>query len=76
VRVREIVQVGEEPLRASTGRPPAPGFRLAQRIGLHGLVALRFLAARPYVISERKLSRGITLQHGIVLAPGSARTAR
>ncbi len=77
VRVREIVLAGEEPLRASAGRPPAAGFKLAGRYDFTGLVALRFLAPHPEVVSARTLRHAnITLLHGIVLAPGSVRTAR
>ncbi len=77
VRVREIVLAGEEPLRASAGRPPAPGFKLVSRHDFTGLVSLRFLAARAEIVSERTLRHAnITLLHGIVLAPGSVRTTR
>jgi hypothetical protein len=77
VRVREVVLAGEEPLRASAGRPPAAGFRLVKRLDFNGLVALRFLAASPQVVSARTLrTRNITLLHAIVLAPASVRTAR
>jgi hypothetical protein len=77
VRVREIVLAGEEPLRASAGRPPAPGFELAQKLDLHGLVAYRFVAAGPRAISERTLRRrAITSEHAVVLAPDSVQTTR
>jgi uncharacterized membrane protein len=77
VRVREIVLAGEEPLRASAGRPPAPGFRLVARHDFTGVVSLRFLAPQAEVVSERTLRHAnITLVHGIVLAPGSVRTTR
>jgi mannosyltransferase len=77
VRVREIVLVGEEPLRASAGRSPAPGFKLVARHDFTGVVSLRFLAPEPEIVSERTLRHAnITLVHGIVLAPGSVRTTR
>ena len=77
VRVSEVVLTGEEPLRASAGTPPAPGFKLAGRQDFTGLVALRFVASRPRVVSARTLrDRNITLTHAIVLAPESVRTAR
>ena len=77
VRVREIVLAGEEPLHASAGRPPAPGFKLVARHDFTGLVSLRFVAARPQIVSERTLREAnITLVHGIVLAPDSVRTTR
>jgi hypothetical protein len=75
--VREIVLAGEEPLHASAGTPPAPGFKLVGRHDFTGLVSLRFVAPRPEVVSERTLREAnITLLHGIVLAPGSVRTTR
>ncbi len=77
VRVREIVLAGEEPLRASAGKPPAPGFKLVGRHDFTGLVSLRFVAPRAEVVSERALREAnITLVHGTVLAPGSVRTTR
>ena len=77
VRVKEIVMAGEEPIRPSAATPPAPGFRLAEKIGYTGLIALRFVSRTPQVVSVRTLrDRNITLQHGIVLAPESVRTAR
>jgi 4-amino-4-deoxy-L-arabinose transferase-like glycosyltransferase len=77
VRVREIVMAGEEPIRASAARPPAPGFKLVKKIDFTGLIALRFVAATPQVVSVRTLrDRNITLVHGDVLAPESVRTAR
>lgn len=81
VGVREVVLAGEEPLRASAGRPPAPGFRLAGKLDFHGLVAYRFVAAAAQVLSERSLRRrSISFEHSIVLAPagllGDGRAAR
>jgi mannosyltransferase len=77
VRTREIVLAGEEPLRASAGRPPAPGFKLVKKIDFTGVVAYRFVSARPEVVSARRLrARNITLLHADVLAPDSVRTAR
>jgi mannosyltransferase len=77
VRVSEIVLAGEEPLKESAGRPPAPGFKLVARHDYTGLVALRFVSAQPETVSERALRHAnITLLHGIVLAPGSVRTTR
>ena len=77
VRVREIVMAGEEPIRASAYRPPAPGFKLVEKIDFTGLVALRFVSPTPRVISARTLrARNITLVHADVLAPDSVRTAR
>jgi hypothetical protein len=82
-RIAEIVQVGEEPLRASARRPPFAGFVLVGRRALHGVVAYRFRAASPRLISERSLHRHqIALEHSVVLvspgtiSPGNARKAR
>jgi hypothetical protein len=77
VRVKEIVLAGEEPIRSSAETPPAPGFKLVRKIDFTGLVALRFVAATPQVVSVRTLrERNITLEHADVLAPESVRTAR
>ncbi len=77
VRTREIVLAGEEPLRESAGRPPAPGFKLVKKIDFTGVIAYRFVAPRPEVVSARRLrARNITLLHADVLAPESIRTAR
>jgi hypothetical protein len=77
VRVREIVQAGEEPLRVSAGKPPASGFHLAGTLDFHGLVVFRFVTDTPRLISETALRRkSITLEHGTVLVPGNARTTR
>ncbi|HXB16168.1 MAG TPA: glycosyltransferase family 39 protein [Solirubrobacteraceae bacterium] len=77
VRTREIVLAGEEPLRESAGRSPAPGFKLVKKIDFSGVVAYRFVAPRPEVVSARRLrARNITLLHADVLAPESIRTAR
>ncbi len=78
VRVREIVLAGEEPLRASAGTPPARRLQARRKARLHGPrgAPLR-RAARRDVVSARTLRHAnITLVHGIVLAPGSVRTAR
>jgi hypothetical protein len=77
VRVSEIVMAGEEPIRASAADPPAPGFKLVKKVDFTGLVALRFVAPSPRVVSVRTLrAHNITLVHADVLAPGSVRTAR
>jgi 4-amino-4-deoxy-L-arabinose transferase-like glycosyltransferase len=68
VLVREIDETGYAPLRASAGRPPAPGFRLAARADIHGLIVYRFVSPLPRVVSERALRRHvITLAHPEVL---------
>ncbi len=77
VRVREIVMAGEEPIRSSAAEPPAPGFKLVSKIDYTGLVAFRFLAPTPRVVSVRSLrDHDITLVHADVLAPESVRTTR
>ena len=77
VRVREIVMAGEEPVHASAAVPPVPGFKLVKKIDFTGLVAFRFVAPRPVVVTVRELkSKNITLVHADVLAPDSVRTAR
>ena len=70
VTVREIDQTGYSPLRPGAARPPAPGFRLAERRNVDGLLLYRFVSPVPRAISEATL-RGhvITAAHGEVLVP-------
>ena len=72
VRVREIDETGYSPLTASAGSPPAPGFRLASRDDVNGLILYRFVAPEPRAVSEAALRRHvITAAHPEVLvAPG------
>ena len=73
VLLDEIAETGYAPLRASAGEPPAPGFTLASRRNLHGLIVYRFTAARPLPVSEAALRRHvITLARPEVLV-GRAR---
>ena len=77
VAVSEVVEVGYSPLRPAAGAPPAPGFRLAARSDVHGLIAFRFLAPVPVLLSEATLRRHtITDAHPEVLIqrvqPGSS----
>jgi 4-amino-4-deoxy-L-arabinose transferase-like glycosyltransferase len=70
VTVTEIDETGYAPLRASAGRPPAPGFRLLERRDIDGLIVYRFTSARPRMVSEAALRRHvITLAHPEVLVP-------
>jgi mannosyltransferase len=70
VFVREIVETGYSPLRASAGEPPAPGFHLLQRENVDGLIVYRFLAASARAVSEQTLrAHVITLAHPEVLVP-------
>jgi hypothetical protein len=74
--VREIVETGEKPLRASAGTPPT-GFRLVERHEVNGLAAFRFVAPAPRQLSEEQLRRDVVdLDEPWVLVPGSARTSR
>jgi hypothetical protein len=74
VLVSEIDETGYSPLRASAGRPPAPGFRLVQRINVHGLIAYRFVSSAPRAVSETALARHvITPAHPEVLVARGAR---
>jgi hypothetical protein len=75
VPVREIVETGELPLREGAGTPPA-GFRL---IGVHrvnGLIAFRFVTAKPRQLSEEQLRRYAVDPEPWVLVPGNARASR
>ena len=77
LRVSEIDETGYAPLRASAGTPPAPGFRLRQRVDVHGLIAYRFVSAVPRVVSETTLRRHVIALEGTpeVLAPAAGKAA-
>ena len=75
--VSEVVEAGEEPVRAHRIAPPAAGFKLVERLDYHGLVVFRFVSPAPRRISYATLRRHvITDEHGTVLASGNARTSR
>jgi mannosyltransferase len=77
VLVREVVEAGEEPVRADRIAPPAPGFRPAGTLDYHGLVVFRFVSPVPRRISYETLRHHvITEEHGTVLASEDARGAR
>ncbi|HTZ64307.1 MAG TPA: glycosyltransferase family 39 protein, partial [Solirubrobacteraceae bacterium] len=64
VTVSEIDETGYEPLRPGAAAPPAPGFRLAARADVHGLIAYRFTSPVPRMVSVAALrARVITLAH-------------
>jgi len=70
VRVREIDETGYEPLVASAGEPPAPGFHLLSRVDVDGLIAYRFVSPVARRVSEATLRRhAITLASPAVLGP-------
>ncbi|HEX4187496.1 MAG TPA: glycosyltransferase family 39 protein [Solirubrobacteraceae bacterium] len=70
VTVSEIDETGYAPLRASAGRPPAPGFRLVARLDIDGLIVYRFASRAPKSVSELALRRHvITLARPEVLVP-------
>lgn len=70
VTVSEIDETGYAPLRSSAGKPPAPGFRLAERLDIDGLIVYRFVAPSPREVSEETLLRHvITPAHPEVLSP-------
>jgi mannosyltransferase len=75
VSVEEVDETGYAPLRSSAGRPPAPGFRLRDRLNIDGLIVYRFLSSVPRTVSEATLRRDvITLAHPEVLVPARPRT--
>jgi hypothetical protein len=77
VSVREIDETGYAPLRASAGQAPMPGFRLAGRKEIDGLIAYRFLSPVPRSVPEAALRRAvITLAHPEVLVPAHAGVSR
>jgi uncharacterized membrane protein len=73
VRLTEVDETGYSPLRASAGRPPAPGFRLLERGDVDGLIYYRFVSSVPRLVSEAQLRRHvITLAHPEVLVAAAA----
>jgi mannosyltransferase len=77
VRVSEIDETGYAPLREGAELPPAPGFRLAERRNVNGLIVYRFVSSIPRNVSEADLRRHvITLAHPEVLVPRGADTTR
>ena len=73
VTLREIDEVGYAPLRPSAGEPPAPGFRLLDRLDIDGLISYRFVSPIPRAVSETTLRRHtITLAHPEVLVPAGS----
>ncbi len=72
VTVSEVDETGYAPLRPSAARSPAPGFYLAERRDIHGLILFRFASRAPVTISERVLREHvITHAHPEVLVTGS-----
>src|SRR5262249_56903003 len=70
VTVREIDETGYSPLRPGAARPPAPGFRLRERLNVDGLLLYRFVSPVPRTVSEATLRRHvITRAHPEVLVP-------
>jgi hypothetical protein len=68
VSVVEIDETGYSPLRLGAADPPAPGFHLAQRRDINGLILYRFLSPVARTVSEAALRRHvITLAHPEVL---------
>ncbi len=72
VSVSEIDETGYAPLRRSAGEPPAPGFRLLERLNVDGLIVYRFVSAAARTVSEQALRRSvITVAHPEVLLPAT-----
>ncbi len=55
VVVSEIDETGYAPLRPGAGEAPAPGFHLAQRRNINGMLLYRFLAPTPRTVSQAGL---------------------
>lgn len=64
VLVREIDETGYEPLLASAGEPPAPGFRLVARLDVDGLFVYRFASPVARPVSEETLRRHVISRAG------------
>jgi mannosyltransferase len=71
VRVGEIDEVGYAPLRNDSESPPAPGFHLAQRRDIHGLIVYRFTSPTPVEVSTEALLGDALIEesHAEVLVP-------
>jgi hypothetical protein len=76
VSTKEIDEVGYAPLSSEASSPPAPGFRLAARRDIEGLVLFRFLSPLPLTVSVAGL-RGhqVTLEQGLPEVLGAASRA-
>ena len=59
IEVSEIDETGYAPLRASAGRPPAPGFHLLSHDDVNGLIVYRFVSKTPRKVSEATLRRHV-----------------
>jgi mannosyltransferase len=62
VEVSEIDETGYAPLRPGAGDPPAPGFRLAARENVHGLILYRFRSPSPRTVSETALREHVVAE--------------
>jgi uncharacterized membrane protein len=71
-RLTEIDELGWFPLRNGAADPPAPGFRLAERLDIHDLIVYRFVSPAPTPVAERTLLDEVLTrdQHSEVLVPG------
>jgi mannosyltransferase len=77
VTVREIDETGYAPLKASAGKPPAAGFRLAGKYDVNGLIVYRFTSKTPQTVAEATLRRHvITEAHPEVLVSPAVSAAR
>lgn len=77
VLVREIDETGYQPLLASAGAPPAPGFRLAARLDVDGLFVYRFVSPVARAVSEETLRRHVITRAGPpeVLVPAGSQVS-
>jgi hypothetical protein len=76
VTVSEIDETGYAPLLSSAGEPPAPGFHLAARLDVDGLIVYRFVSPTPRRVSEATLRRHvITKASANVLVPLGSRVS-
>jgi hypothetical protein len=74
VLVSEIEETGYAPLSTSAEEPPAPGFHLAGRVNVNGLIAYRFVSPTARLVSEASLRRHVIALEGApeVLIPKGA----
>ncbi|HTA12153.1 MAG TPA: glycosyltransferase family 39 protein, partial [Solirubrobacteraceae bacterium] len=64
VRVSEIDETGYAPLRPGAAEPPVPGFHLASRLNVDGLIAYRFVSPVPRAVSEETLRLHVITREG------------
>jgi hypothetical protein len=82
VRVSEIDEAGYAPIKADAATPPAAGFRYVGKVDANGIIAYRFRASTPHLVSEHDLAaHSITVAKSgespeVLIAPGVVTVGR